>query len=141
VSKAIERLSDLKSGAVYTGQRMVNLSSGTWDKFMFGGKGTEDALAKPTEGDFELNNMTQIRALFNREAIASAYMTAVSSSDDGAGTATVNANLQGDMLASMQQAIGLRYSSRMRHMAAAASRLKSIGRMDAELLKLKVQNG
>jgi len=132
-----DRLSDLRVGASFTAGRLVGNGTGTWDKFLFdGGSGT--LADKP--GDYDITSKTAIAALFKRDEFAGPYMAAVSSSEGGAAKVAVQNKLKADMLASMQQAIGLRYSSRIRHMAAAASRLRSIGGMDAEIMKLRAEN-
>ena len=137
MSNFVDRLADVRTGALWSALKLVGRNTGTWDKFLFGG-GAGSPTTKP--GDYDIYDREAIAKLFDRQAEGAKYMASVVSDAEGSAKEVVKSKLKSDMLASMEQAIGLRYSSRMRHMTASASRLRSISGTDAETLKLRAEN-
>lgn len=136
MSKLTERLTDMRTGALYTAGRLAGIGTGTWDKFLFGGSTSLEAKT----GDYDITDKAAIAALFTRDDLGSEYMANITSQADGAGKAAIKAKIKSDVLASMQQAVGLRYTSRVRHMMAAASRLRAIGSTDIETIRLRTED-
>lgn len=134
VDNVTKRFIDIKRAAIANAAGMLNLGSGTWDKYIFGGT-TEET---PEGADINIEDTAAIAKLFDRTADGNAYLKSIA--EQQSAKISIEAKTSSDMLASMQQAMGLRYTSRIRSTCASASRLRAIGESDAETLKLKVQD-
>jgi len=126
VDNLTARFIDLRAGATENSNALSNLASGTWDKYAQSGN------------DVNIEDAEAIAVLFDRTASGTAYLNSLMNLQPASDT--INAKRSSDMLASMQQAMGLRYTSRMRSIGAVVSRLRAIGASDAELMKVRVQN-
>ena len=139
----IKRLTDMRIAARYWAWQLLNKSGGMWEKFSTAGT---DTSAPPSEtevntvppitktADPSVLSFDAIYTLFDREAVSATYRKALD--DRAAAGIAMKAKRQSDVLSSMQQAMVLRYSSRIRHMAAAMSRRKSLANSDIELMQL-----
>jgi len=139
----LKRLTDLRVMARYIEGQLLNKSGGIWEKFSTGGvdnsappsDAEDDTIPAVTKTDDpDILDFDAIYPLFDREAVGKVYKDAVDKKE-AAGVA-MRAKRQSDALSSMQQAMILRYSSRIRHIGAALSRRKSLADADIELMQL-----
>ena len=133
VNKCGLRLSDLRTMAWYTSGALNNKTGGQWEKYPFDGKGTNDTgfpIKKPS--DFELKDLAAQQELFDRTVQGDLYKKTLTEAGP-CGDIYVSKR-QCDMLSSMLQGVGQRYSSRIRNMAAAMSRRTSIAQLDADTM-------
>ena len=132
-SVLVQRLLDLRVAERYAARALRNESGGMWNKFASGGTdpgATDTTITKPN--DAQLFNTDEINALFDRGEFEKAYKNALDERKP-AGDA-MRAKVQSDILSSMQQAMRLRYSTRIRHMCAGLSRVQSLVNTDIELI-------
>ena len=130
-----KRIIDIKQAAALNAHRLINMDSGTWDKYMMGGT-TQDEI--PAGSDVNIEDPAAIAVLFDRTADGNAFLASIA--EEAPAKDSIQAKLASDMLASMQQSMGMRYTSRIRSMCASASRLEAISASDAETLKMKVED-
>ena len=136
---ALARLVDLKVDSFFTAGRLNNRTGGKWEKFSTNGqdKVTTGATFPITKlGDVLVTDMAEHRKLFDRTQAGEAYVTAMDK--HAPANEVIGAKRQSDMLASMLQAFGLRYGSRLRHTCAVMSRRASIAKVDGDLLTMEM---
>lgn len=155
VSNIATRFVDLVELSKFVEGQMRNLTGGLWEKF-YGASGT---LSVPTKvEDYSVFDSDAIGARFDRAAAAALYKQGYetqasldeastvdpdSDPDDpdtptvgGGAYKVISGKLQSDMLASMHQASGLRYTTRIRSVMATAARRRALWEQDFDNLML-----
>lgn len=140
------RFGDLKAHAKFGLQQMQNLNGGMWEKFV-GIAPAEPTPVKPA--DYDIFDRGAIGVVFDKADAVALYKDAYAIPTTGgvpdvdpdtgepefkAAWQVISAKRQSDMLASMQQASVLRFTSRLRSVAACASRRKSAQQQDLDNL-------
>jgi hypothetical protein len=109
-----------------------------WEKFTGAGLIVNDApntaISEIKKDDVDINKREDIDKLFDRTSQDKAYVTAINSKVPA--WDSMKAKLKSDYLASMRQAMAARYSNRIRHTMAAASRRASLREDDFNTVSL-----
>ena len=117
------RYNDLKTSSSMMALQLFNGAGGMWEQFLTSGVALIGVA--PTKKSGALTPM-----LFDREPLGKDYVKALNSG--AAAVELVNLKRQSDILSSEQQAVAVRYNTRIRSMGAVLARRKSLALSDIE---------